>query len=186
MLHRQPKKSDVEIAVLQTVELLTNADFMQMQVDVRIRLAERGDRPAQNSGERRGADIADLDESLLATAGLARDQFRALGLLQGPQRLLGRQLAGDSEFDRALGAVEQPDPQFTFEQLNLLRQRGLRNSEALGGAAEMQFLRQDHETFEMPEFHETFARLLVWGRPPPSYRLHGSLARAIPVEWDDR
>ncbi|KOQ36381.1 hypothetical protein ABW37_27645 [Achromobacter xylosoxidans] len=63
--------------------------------------------------------------------------------------------AGGAQFDLAAAALEQRHAQVLLQQLDLARQRRLRHAQALGGAAEVQFLGHGDEAFELAEFHRS-------------------------------
>ena len=80
------------------------------------------------------------------------DQFRPFGLAQGCARVLEKPGAGIGQGDRSLGALEQHDAKSTLQLLDLLRERGRADAQALGGAGEMQLLGHGDEVAEVSEF----------------------------------
>jgi hypothetical protein len=93
----------------------------------------------------------------------ARHTLRAAGrlvqLLQKSTRLLEEQPARRTELHAATEAIEQLETDLAFEVLNLSRERRLRHSQALRGAAEMFLFANRHEVSKMPQFHsDTLSR----------------------------
>ncbi|GAA1112033.1 hypothetical protein GCM10009630_06380 [Kribbella jejuensis] len=62
-------------------------------------------------------------------------------------------LARFGEADGAGGAVEELDAELAFEPGDLLTHAGLADAELLGGAAEVQYLRDRDEVLDLPKLH---------------------------------
>jgi hypothetical protein len=62
-------------------------------------------------------------------------------------------LAGGGRVHTARGAVEQGGADFPLERGDLLGQRGLRDADGLGGAAEVLVLGQGEGVAQMPQLH---------------------------------
>src|SRR5262249_16792143 len=96
---------------------------------------------------------ADAKHAELAALGARRDRDRPLGPLDRRPRLGKEKQPGLGQLDPAVGAVEQPHAQHLFQDLDLLAERGLRDAEARGRAAEMQLFGQHTEVAEVTELH---------------------------------
>jgi hypothetical protein len=90
-------------------------------------------------------------------------QLGSFSLLQRADGLLKRQSASHRQVHRALRTLKKAHIEFTFQRLNMLRQRRLRNAEALGRPAEMQFVREYHQAPELTQIHvfSNFCRLTL-------------------------
>ena len=69
------------------------------------------------------------------------------------RRALEQRLAGGRELDAARGPVEERLPELGLEAADLLRERRLRDVQALGGAAEVPLLGHGDEVAQVPELH---------------------------------
>ena len=67
--------------------------------------------------------------------------------------MIQKHLPGRRERDVVAVAVQQEHAEFFFELMNLHAQRGLRDVQAFGGLAEVQFLRGRHKIADVAEFH---------------------------------
>jgi len=72
--------------------------------------------------------------------------------------------AGGRERDAARQAVKERRVQFLFQRLDLLRQRRLRNVQALGGAAETALFGHRHEIPHLLQIHGPVLRFDVGSR----------------------
>ena len=66
--------------------------------------------------------------------------------------MLEKSGAGIGQGNRPLGALEQQDAEPTLQLLDLLRQRGRADVQALGGTGEVQLLGDGDEIAELSEF----------------------------------
>jgi hypothetical protein len=69
----------------------------------------------------------------------------------GAAGAFGEELAGEGQLDAAGGAVEETVAEELFEAFDLLAERGLGDSEAFGGAAEVQRFGDGQEVAEVAE-----------------------------------
>ena len=73
--------------------------------------------------------------------------------MQDPTRLDEQCRAGVGKADAAVGTVEQPHTQLCLELADLLADGRLRHVKALGGAAEVQLLRDRDEVPQVSQLH---------------------------------
>jgi hypothetical protein len=99
----------------------------------------------QPTGEH-GADKPDLQTAGHALGDVACQPCRLRGLLQQSPRPRHQRLARLRQLHRLAVSGEQAGPHGGFELLDVGGQWGLRNRQALGGPAEMQFFRQRQES----------------------------------------
>jgi hypothetical protein len=86
---------------------------------------------------------------------------RLVQLLKNSTRLLEKEPARRTDLHAATETIEQLETDLAFEILNLSRERWLRHSQALRGAAEMFLFANRHEVSKMPQFQsDTLARLV--------------------------
>ena len=125
---------------------------LQRDLDGRRGAGEMAQRARHARGQR-VREVADAQAHRHAIASVAGRLLRHFGVAQDVARLLEQRDAGGGERDAALGAVEQLDSELLLELAYLLAHRGLGHVEALGGAAEVQFLGHGDEVPQMTEFH---------------------------------
>ena len=141
---RRAEQAGVQFTGAQTAELLDAGECGEGKLDAGIFLVEapedfgeQGPGGGRDDAEAQGADeaVLGLADELLGMGGGAED---AAGFAE-------KNLAGGGEVDGAGGAVEKAHAEFLLEILNLRAESGLRDAQALGGAAEIQFLRHGDE-----------------------------------------
>ena len=97
--------------------------------------------------------MADAQPRGGAVTRVPRRRLRDLGLSQHAAGLLQHRGARVGQRDAALGAIEEPHAELLLQLADLLAHGGLRDMQALGGATEVQFLRNGYEVPQVPEFH---------------------------------
>jgi hypothetical protein len=92
--------------------------------------------------------------------------------------------------DLPVGAGEQECIERTLQRFDLLAERRLRDAKTLGGAAEVQFLGQDHEIAQLPTLHSTIRVAYQSGRkscwtlaPEPRTFSSPTLVQEAPDVW---
>ena len=159
---RQRQRADhahLQAFLEQRLEYLAAAHFLQVEVYVRIGLAEGMDAAGYGRGEGCRGSETDLQLAQFPQVGPTRQQHRLVYLGQHLAGLVEEQPAGVGEFDAAVGALEQARTDFLLQRLDLLAQRRLGDREGrladvatLGGAAEVQLLGDGDEIAQVPEF----------------------------------
>ena len=156
---RRARKGDVERAVEQRFELRKGLHALQLKRHVGMQFSETGQGRGNQAAGAGGENVADRDRAGLAAGGAAPDQFGTGRLLERLLRFDQEAFAGMGQGDRALGlAREQLGSEHGFQGADLVAERGGRDIEARGGAAEMQLLGDRDEVPEVAEFHPKIMR----------------------------
>jgi len=150
--HRQADQPGLNPPLVESVHLLPAGQFLQVEVDSWITLAENPEGGRQEAQGGR-ADETDGESTPVALGGPAR--FRA-GLLHGCEDLPGPSeegAAGVGQGDPAGAPLQQGGAEFLLERLDLGAQGRLAQVEALGGPAEISLLGDRHEVAQLAELH---------------------------------
>ena len=142
----------VEPLVADRLDELVRGTRLEHDLDVRRLGGELLER-ARDAGGKRVRHVADAELRTRRGVRVARRALRDLGLVQDPTGLDEQRGAGRGEGDAAVGAVEQPHAQLCLELADLLADGGLRHVQALGGAAEVQLLRDRDEVPQVSQLH---------------------------------
>jgi hypothetical protein len=121
---------------------------VQVEADARVGLAV-GAKDGGQRGEHAGADEADVKGADFSAADAARLVEVALDVAEGAAGALEQLVAGVGEGYGAGGSEEEGMAEEIFEAANLLRERRLREMEALSGAAEVKLFRDGDEVAEV-------------------------------------
>ena len=142
----------VELLVADGLDELMRGARLERHLDVRRLGGERLE-GARDAGGEHVRHVADAELRAGRGVGFTRGALCDLGLVQDPAGLDEEGGAGHGEGDAAVGAVEQADAQLRLELADLLADGGLRHVEALGGAAEVQLLRDRDEVPQVSQLH---------------------------------
>ncbi len=144
-------EAEIEVAARQLLGLSPDREFAQLQDDPRVGAPEASHR-ARYHADRRGLDEADREPADHAARRVTGRGHRRVDVIEGAPAVLGQGLAGGGQADRPAAAVDQLDPDYRLELANLLAQRGLRDVQALGRAAEIQLFGHRGEVAQMSQF----------------------------------
>ena len=137
----------------QSLRLLMALDFIEDELDVGIGLAESQDRVAdlRQKGRRRKHGDAKLTQ--LAAFGTHGNRDRPVGPLEYCASFGKKEHSRLSQLDAPIGPVQQARGQRSFQQLDLLAERRLRDPKTRGGAAEMKLFGQRNKIADAAELH---------------------------------
>jgi len=142
----------VDAANAEGLGLFVGGQLVKRQVHVAMTLAKDADHFGENAIQG-GGDDADREMAQLAASGHARQTRGLGGVGERGAGAVEKYASGFGERDAAAGAIEQADAQLTFKPLDLLAERGLRDGQTLGCAAEMKGFGERDEIAEMAQFH---------------------------------
>ena len=142
------EESKIDGAVQEGGDLRGGGEFAQAKFDLGIVAAVALDGGGK-FGKHDGAGEADGEGAFFAAAEAADLREVVLNFFEGGAGAFGEQLAGQGEFDAAGGAIEETVAEHLFQALDLLAERGLGNSQALGGFAEVQGFGDGQEVAEV-------------------------------------
>jgi putative acetyltransferase len=138
----------VEGAVLEALNDLGGEGFVEVEMDARVRPAIGAEDGGQGA-EHGGADEADVERAELAAADGAGFVEVALDVAEGAPGAVEKGSARGGEADGARGAEEERRAEYLFELADLLRERGLGEVEAQGGASEVKLFGDGYEVAEV-------------------------------------
>ena len=135
---RQAPQPHIDAAFGDLRPLRCRSAFEQLQLHLRMALAEQSDRLGEQVRQGDGAGVAEGQVAGQPLRQLAGEAGGALQLVQQAACVRQEQAALGGEGHRPAGAVEQAKAQLFLQRGYLPGQGRLRHVQALGGAAEMQ------------------------------------------------
>ena len=145
----------IQPTLSQRRELQWDGHGLQLQADCLVTLIEHAHRFAHIHVVH-AVTNRDPHTSCLAEAGSTRAECSRIGTREHVSCVLEKLPAGIGEFDTPFGAVEEGGLELLLKSLNLVRQRGLCDTELRSRVTEMQGLRDSHKTPDLLQFHNEF------------------------------
>ena len=137
---RRPYEGRIDRLVPQPLHQTAGSAFLEAHRYARRGFPKRAEQARHDRVKRRGARESDNDAALFSACGALRRCAGVLDVTQYLPRLGEQGFAGIGQRHAARQALEQLYVEFRFQRANLLAERGLPNSDFLGGARYMAFL----------------------------------------------
>ena len=151
-LRMERAEHDVDLAGIQVAQQVRDQPGAERERDPGIAAAEPRERPRQVQRSqyqgRPDADVAASYRGQLGQVGAGLVELAEHGADPGQE-----QLPGVGERDPAGGALEQRGPELGLQPPDLRRDRGLRDAQLLGRAAEAAAAHDRLEVGELPQLH---------------------------------
>jgi hypothetical protein len=152
VLNRKQGESHLDLAHSQGLDLLLRVEAVQVNLDIGVARQKDRKNSLENPALRRGA-AADRQASGLTTGGVLCDFDGVLGVSDNLSSLLEKQSSRFRQSYRSAAAAKQLHADFPLKIANLMRERWLRNVEAVRRSAEMQLFGDRNEIPEVAKFH---------------------------------
>jgi hypothetical protein len=150
-IQRRADQADIEVVSSDRVSNIVAAEFGQAKVDV-WELPPHRSYHGWQQGDRDGGDETGLDVADLAAGCPPRGCAEASGPVEKAPGFVEEEGSGFCETDRhAAGTGEERYTEFVLKLANLHAERRLRDVQALGRAAEVEFLGHSDEVAQPPE-----------------------------------
>jgi hypothetical protein len=121
----------------------------ELELDVRVTLAEGGQQPREHV-QLRGRHVSDDQVPDFPARRPARDLGRTVRLRQRQSRLHEEGTAGVRELDSTARPMEESEPELALEATNLLTERRLGDMQAPRRSSEVQVFRDGDEIAKVP------------------------------------
>ncbi len=142
------EEADVERAFEQRANDASGVKLTELKINLG-ELAAVAAEHRWKKGQHAGADESHVEEPDFAATDAARDFDVIVDLAERAAGAIEEDFSGRREFDRTRGTGKERVTQHVFEFTDLLRERGLREVKATGGAPEVEFLGNRNEVAKM-------------------------------------